>query len=165
MNPTSAFIAPPPPKFSSIHNLGPFPYAPAVEHNTDRLRSRRLPSCTRPHQPVSQDGRIFPEGLENPGQHQFEGDVRGRGLFAGIEFVQDKKTKEPFDPKRKLNAGIGNRAFEKGLITYPGGRSADGIRGDHILLAPPLIITQEQIDERVRILDQTFTEVEREIAK
>jgi len=120
------------------------------------------------HDLISRSARMdeyFLKALKTLDKHQFVGDVRGRGLFAGIEFVQDKKTKEPFDPKRKLNAGIGNRAFEKGLITYPGGRSADGIRGDHILLAPPLIITQEQIDERVRILDQTFTEVEREIAK
>ncbi|HXZ38160.1 MAG TPA: aminotransferase class III-fold pyridoxal phosphate-dependent enzyme, partial [Thermodesulfobacteriota bacterium] len=98
-------------------------------------------------------------------KHQFVGDVRGRGLFAGIEFVKDKRTKEPFDPKLKLNGLIGSGAFEKGLITYPGGGGADGIRGDHILLAPPLIISKEQIDELVRILDQTFTEVGKDIAK
>jgi adenosylmethionine-8-amino-7-oxononanoate aminotransferase len=78
-------------------------------------------------------------------------------------FVGDKKTKEPFDPKLRLNVLIGNRAFEKGLITYPGGGGADGIRGDHLLLAPPFIISEEQIDKMVSILDETFTEILREI--
>jgi adenosylmethionine-8-amino-7-oxononanoate aminotransferase len=89
--------------------------------------------------------------------------VRGKGLFAGIEFVKDKKTKEPFDPKLKLNARIGNRAFEKGLIVYPGGGGADGIKGDHILLAPPFVITEDQIRKLVSILDETFTEISGEI--
>jgi adenosylmethionine-8-amino-7-oxononanoate aminotransferase len=110
-------------------------------------------------------GEYFLQALETLDKHQFVGDVRGRGLFAGIELVKDKRTKEPFDPKLKLNSIVGNRAFEKGLITYPGGGGADGIRGDHILLAPPFIITEEQIDELVGILDRTFTEVEKEITK
>jgi adenosylmethionine-8-amino-7-oxononanoate aminotransferase len=112
----------------------------------------------------AQVGKYFHRALKSLERHKFVGDVRGEGLFAGIEFVKDKKTKEPFDPKLRLNALIGNRAFEKGLITYPGGGSSDGIRGDHILLAPPLIISKEQIDELVAILDQTFNEVLKEIS-
>ncbi len=81
----------------------------------------------------------------------------------GIELVKNKKTKEPYDPQLRLNAMIANLAFEKGLITYPGGGGADGIKGDHLLLAPPFIITEEQIDQLVAILDQTFTEVAKEI--
>jgi adenosylmethionine-8-amino-7-oxononanoate aminotransferase len=77
--------------------------------------------------------------------------------------VKARATKEPFDPRLKLNALIGNRAFEKGLITYPGGGGADGIRGDHLLLAPPFIITEKQIDRLVSILDQTFVEIAEEI--
>jgi len=109
-------------------------------------------------------GEYFRRTLQSLKRHDFVGDVRGRGLFAGIEFVKDKKTKEPFDPNLRLNALIGNRAFEKGLITYPGGGGADGIKGDHLLLAPPFIITEDQIDKMVSILDQTFTEISREIA-
>jgi adenosylmethionine-8-amino-7-oxononanoate aminotransferase len=109
-------------------------------------------------------GEYFLKALKTLSQHEFVGDVRGRGLFAGIEFVKDKKTKEPFAPKLRLNSLIGNRAFEKGLITYPGGGGADGTRGDHILLAPPLIITEEQINDLVGILDQTFSEVGKEIS-
>jgi adenosylmethionine-8-amino-7-oxononanoate aminotransferase len=91
--------------------------------------------------------------------HPIVGDVRGLGLMAGVEFVKNPKTKEPFDPKLKLNALIGSRAFDKGLITYPGGGGADGVRGDHILLAPPFIITEEQIDQLVGILDEAIAEV------
>jgi adenosylmethionine-8-amino-7-oxononanoate aminotransferase len=108
-------------------------------------------------------GNYFIEGLRSLKRHDFVGDVRGKGLFAGIEFVKDKSTKEPFDPKLRLNALIGNRAFEKGLITYPGGGGADGIRGDHLLLAPPFIITEEEIEKMISILNETFAEIAREI--
>lgn len=108
-------------------------------------------------------GEYFIAALQSLRHHLFVGDVRGKGLFAGIEFVKDKRTKEPFDPKLRLNVLVGNRAFEKGLITYPGGGGADGIKGDHVLLAPPFIITERQIDQMISILDQTFAEVTREI--
>lgn len=110
-------------------------------------------------------GEYFLRALERLKHHDFIGDIRGRGLFAGIEFVKDRTTKETFDPQLGLNGLIGNRAFEKGLITYPGGGGADGIRGDHLLLAPPFIVTERQIDEIVAILDQTLTEVAREIPR
>ncbi len=97
--------------------------------------------------------------------HEFVGDIRGRGLFAGIEFVKDRKAKATFDPKLKLNALIGSRAFQKGLITYPGGGGADGVNGDHLLLAPPLIITEKEIDLMVSILDETFAEIAKELGK
>jgi adenosylmethionine-8-amino-7-oxononanoate aminotransferase len=108
-------------------------------------------------------GETFISALQSLRHHTFVGDVRGKGLFAGIEFVKNKKTKEPFDPKLRLNVLIGNRAFEKGLITYPGGGGVDGIRGDHLLLAPPFIITEGEIDKVVSILDETFGEIAREI--
>lgn len=80
------------------------------------------------------------------------GDVRGLGLFAGVELVRDKNSKATFDPKLKVNVQVAAEAFKRGLITYPGGGGADGINGDHILLAPPFIITEEQIDTLVEIL-------------
>jgi adenosylmethionine-8-amino-7-oxononanoate aminotransferase len=110
-------------------------------------------------------GEYFIHSLQSLYRHNFVGDVRGKGLFAGVEFVKDKKTKEPFEPNLRLNALIANRAFEKGLITYPGGGGADGIRGDHLLLAPPFIITKEQIERLVLILDETLTEITAEILK
>jgi adenosylmethionine-8-amino-7-oxononanoate aminotransferase len=100
--------------------------------------------------------------LQDLYRHSIVGDIRGLGLMAGVEFIKDRKTKEPFDPALKLNALIGSRAFDKGLITYPGGGGADGVRGDHILLAPPFIITVEQIDQLVGILGETIKEICRE---
>lgn len=113
----------------------------------------------------AQMGQYLLEALQRLYRHAFVGDIRGRGLFAGIEFVKDRKTKATFDPKVKLNARIANRAFEKGLITYPGGGGADGVHGDHLLLAPPLIITEKEIDTMVSILDETFTDVSKEVGK
>ncbi|MEM6498371.1 MAG: aminotransferase class III-fold pyridoxal phosphate-dependent enzyme, partial [Pseudomonadota bacterium] len=77
------------------------------------------------------------------------GDIRGRGLFQGIELVADRETKEPFDPALKVNAKIKRAAFENGLICYPMGGTIDGRRGDHVLLAPPFIIEDPQVDELV----------------
>lgn len=81
------------------------------------------------------------------GQHPHVGDIRGRGLFRGVEIVEDRETKAPFDPARGINARIKALAFEAGLICYPLGGSVDGTRGDHVMLAPPFIIEDAQIDE------------------
>ncbi len=81
------------------------------------------------------------------GQHPHVGDIRGRGLFQGIELVEDQETKAPFDPARGLAAKIKSAAFEAGLICYPMPGTRDGRMGDHILLAPPFIIKDAQIDE------------------
>jgi hypothetical protein len=81
------------------------------------------------------------------GQHPHVGDIRGRGLFRGLELVSDRETKEPFDPARGLAARVKKAAFEAGLICYPMGGTIDGRRGDHILLAPPFIIAEDQIAE------------------
>lgn len=70
-------------------------------------------------------------------------------MFRGIELVADRETKAPFDPARKLHAEVKKRAFEAGLICYPMGGTIDGHRGDHVLLAPPFIIEDAQIDELV----------------
>jgi adenosylmethionine-8-amino-7-oxononanoate aminotransferase len=83
------------------------------------------------------------------GQHPHVGDIRGRGLFRGIEIVEDRETKTPFDPTRGVNRKIKALAFEAGLICYPMGGTIDGIRGDHVLLAPPFIIEDAQIGELV----------------
>ena len=87
--------------------------------------------------------------LDRLGNHAHVGDIRGRGLFRGIELVADRATKEPFDPALNLHAGIKAQAMERGLICYPGGGTADGIKGDHILLAPPFIIEEPEIDKLV----------------
>jgi adenosylmethionine-8-amino-7-oxononanoate aminotransferase len=83
------------------------------------------------------------------GEHPNIGDIRGRGLFRGIELVADRDSKTPFDPAMKLHAKIKAQAMNNGLLCYPMGGTIDGQRGDHILLAPPFIIEDEQIDEVV----------------
>ncbi len=92
------------------------------------------------------------------GQHPNVGDIRGRGLFRGIELVADRETKTPFDPKLGLAKKIKKAAFEAGLICYPMSGTRDGVHGDHILLAPPFILTDEQIDEIVTKLDLAITQ-------
>ncbi|TIP30871.1 MAG: aspartate aminotransferase family protein [Mesorhizobium sp.] len=83
---------------------------------------------------------------ERFGNHAHIGDIRGRGLFMGIELVEDRSTKAPFEPKRKLNAKIKREAMARGLLVYPAGGTIDGMRGDHVLLAPPFIIDAAAID-------------------
>ncbi|WP_046865592.1 aspartate aminotransferase family protein [Microvirga massiliensis] len=86
------------------------------------------------------------------GNHHHVGDVRGRGLFRGLEFVADRSSKEPFAPELKLNARIKREAMQRGLMVYPMGGTIDGVRGDHVLLAPPFIVNGEQIDTIVERL-------------
>jgi adenosylmethionine-8-amino-7-oxononanoate aminotransferase len=86
------------------------------------------------------------------GNHAHVGDIRGRGLFLGIELVSDRASKEPFAPELKLHARIKDQAMERGLICYPAGGTADGVRGDHVLLAPPYIIGDEHVKEITAIL-------------
>lgn len=90
------------------------------------------------------------------GNHPNVGDIRGRGLFRGIELVKDRNTKATFEPARKLHAKIKANAFERGLICYPMGGTIDGLNGDHVLLAPPFIVEDAQIDEVVVKLTQSI---------
>jgi len=83
---------------------------------------------------------------ERFGNHPFVGDIRGRGLFQGLELVADRGTKEPFDPARKLHARVKHEAMARGLMVYPMGGTVDGKRGDHVLLAPPFIIDDAAVD-------------------
>jgi adenosylmethionine-8-amino-7-oxononanoate aminotransferase len=84
--------------------------------------------------------------------HAHVGDIRGHGLFMGLELVEDRSSKEPFDPDRKLHARIKREAMARGLLVYPAGGTIDGARGDHVLLAPPFIIDAAAIDAVVERL-------------
>ena len=89
---------------------------------------------------------------ERYAEHPFIGDIRGRGLFVGVELVRDRATKAPFDPKIKLHARIKSEAMQRGLMVYPMGGTVDGRIGDHVLLAPPFICTAPQIETIVERL-------------
>jgi adenosylmethionine-8-amino-7-oxononanoate aminotransferase len=96
---------------------------------------------------------------ERLGNHPFVGDVRGRGLFQGVELVADRGTKEPFDPKLKLNARLKHEAMARGLMVYPMGGTVDGARGDHVLLAPPFIVDAAMVDTIVERLGEAIDAV------
>jgi hypothetical protein len=80
-------------------------------------------------------------------EHPFIGNVRGRGLFIGVEIVKDKVNKTPFPTEQKVHAKIKKQAMELGLMVYPMGGTIDGKNGDHVLLAPPYIVNQSHIEE------------------
>jgi adenosylmethionine-8-amino-7-oxononanoate aminotransferase len=74
------------------------------------------------------------------------GDVRGIGLLWGMEFVADKATKRPFDPELNFVGRVAQAAVNRGLLVYPMQGCVDGVSGDHLLIAPPAVITADQID-------------------
>jgi adenosylmethionine-8-amino-7-oxononanoate aminotransferase len=83
---------------------------------------------------------------ERLGAHPHVGDIRGRGLLLGLELVADRATKRPFPPKRRLHARVKSEAMARGLICYPNAGTIDGVSGDHILLAPPYIVTDAELE-------------------
>jgi len=89
---------------------------------------------------------------ERFGNHPFVGDVRGRGLFQGLELVANRDSKEPFDPQLKLHARVKREAMARGLMVYPMGGTVEGVAGDHVLLAPPFIIDEPLVDTIVERL-------------
>jgi adenosylmethionine-8-amino-7-oxononanoate aminotransferase len=96
---------------------------------------------------VSERGRQLEQRLaERFGNHRHVGDIRGRGLFWAVELVADRASRTSFDPALKLSQKIKAEAFANGLGCYPGGGTVDGVRGDHVLLAPPYIASAEEID-------------------
>ncbi|MGB2167033.1 MAG: aspartate aminotransferase family protein [Candidatus Puniceispirillales bacterium] len=97
--------------------------------------------------------------MDRFGQHPHIGDIRGKGLFLGMEFVADRDSKTPFDPAKNINKKFKAAAFNAGLICYPMGGTIDGQYGDHVLLAPPFIITDQQINEMVEKIDFAVKEV------
>jgi adenosylmethionine-8-amino-7-oxononanoate aminotransferase len=102
---------------------------------------------------VRAQGATLAERLqERFGNHHHVGDIRGRGLFQAIELVADRATKEPFAPAAKLNVRIKSEAMARGLMVYPMGGTIDGVRGDHVLIAPPFIVDAATIDQIVEKL-------------
>jgi len=102
---------------------------------------------------VSAQGAYLSRRLqERFGNHPFVGDVRGRGLFQGLELVADRDSKVPFDPKLELHMRIKREAMARGLMVYSMGGTVDGTRGDHVLLAPPYIVDGSLVDTIVERL-------------
>ncbi|OGR11388.1 MAG: aminotransferase [Desulfobacterales bacterium RIFOXYA12_FULL_46_15] len=104
-------------------------------------------------------GVLLKTGLLNLAEkYPFIGEVRGKGLLTALEFVQDNLTRKPFDPAFQMNSRITGQAFAEGLLVYPR-RPINGLAGDHVLIAPPLIVTEKQIDEILSRLDRALNRV------
>jgi adenosylmethionine-8-amino-7-oxononanoate aminotransferase len=106
-------------------------------------------------------GEQFQTGLRNlMDRHLSLGDVRGKGLMVGFELVTARDTKEPFDPQNHASVLLERAALKRGLVTYPCTGSMEGVLGDMVLMAPPLVINATEINEILGILDESLTEVE-----
>jgi adenosylmethionine-8-amino-7-oxononanoate aminotransferase len=93
------------------------------------------------------------------GDHPRVGELRGRGLFRALELVEDRSSKKPFDPKLRVHARVKQAAMQAGLMCYSMGGTVDGVRGDHVLLAPPFIVEEAQLDELVDKLATAITAI------
>jgi adenosylmethionine-8-amino-7-oxononanoate aminotransferase len=97
------------------------------------------------------------------GDAKYVGEIRGRGFFWGIEYVKDRCSKQSFKPEVGFGKMIHAAAHDRGLAIYPGQGTADGINGDHSILAPPLTATEEELVEMVRLLKEAYDAVEEEL--
>jgi 4-aminobutyrate aminotransferase-like enzyme len=93
-------------------------------------------------------------------RHPSMGDVRGRGLMFGFEFVQDRATRQHFPPELKVSALYEQAALRRGLVTYPCTGTVNGGPGDMVLMAPPLTITEQEMTELLGIMDLAVGDVE-----
>ncbi len=109
---------------------------------------------------VQKRGRQLKQALHDRfGDHPHVGDIRGRGLFCGLEFVSDRASKTPFDPACRIAASLKEVALQHGLMCYPSAGTMDGRRGDHVLIAPPFIVDETHIAELVDKLDAALAVV------
>jgi adenosylmethionine-8-amino-7-oxononanoate aminotransferase len=97
------------------------------------------------------------------GPKKYVGDIKGRGLFYAVEFVKDKSTKESLDPELKFGVRVQQPALDLGVSIYPGAGTVDGKRGDHILLAPAIIVTEQELKQIVSVVEAAYDGAEREI--
>jgi adenosylmethionine-8-amino-7-oxononanoate aminotransferase len=114
---------------------------------------------------ASIQGKTFGRLLKELEDVEIIGDVRGEGLMWGLEFVSDKVKKTPFPRELNISKAVAREAFSRGLIIYPGGGSADGILGDHMLICPPLCISEKEIEQLVHILKNAVLSVVSEMSE
>ncbi|MEM7154622.1 MAG: aminotransferase class III-fold pyridoxal phosphate-dependent enzyme [Myxococcota bacterium] len=100
-------------------------------------------------------GEHLRAGLETLRELPWVGDVRGRGLFLGVEFVADQATKAPFEPSRMFGKRVQAEALERGVVTYAGRGTVELTQGDHMLFAPPLVLSTEEADTLVQVLGES----------
>jgi adenosylmethionine-8-amino-7-oxononanoate aminotransferase len=121
------------------------------------LQDRKLVQAADSERPDSTAGMLR-QALEGLREANAVGDVRGIGLLWGVEFVVDKATKRPFAPELNFAGRVAQAAVNRGLLVYPMQGCVDGVSGDHVLIAPPAVITEEQIDWAVKQLRESIEE-------
>ena len=114
------------------------------------LRERRLVER------CAEMGRVLHRRLEELRALPFVGDVRGRGLLAGVELVADPATREPLPRSARLAETLTDAALEEGLVVWPNIGHADGRDGDLVMVAPPFIVTEDQIDEMLVLMTRAL---------
>ncbi|GAA1138746.1 aspartate aminotransferase family protein [Ornithinicoccus hortensis] len=119
-----------------------------------RLREERLVEAS-----ADRGAQLAAEIVRSLGAHPNVGDVRGRGLLVGVEFVADRESREPFDRSLRVTERVVAAARELGLLVYSSTGCADGSRGDLVLLGPPLVVTSEEVTEIVDLLTRAVTSV------
>jgi adenosylmethionine-8-amino-7-oxononanoate aminotransferase len=97
------------------------------------------------------------------GERKYVGDIRGKGLFWGIEFVSSRATKKTFEPDTRFTYRMVDEALRRQLTIYPGAGTVDGVRGDHVLIAPPYNASDVELEQLVGLLEQTYDAVERDV--
>ena len=100
---------------------------------------------------------------EKLSHHATVGDIRGKGLLMGIELVKNKETKEPFDPAVIVAIRVHRIARKKGILVYPTMGVVEGVKGDHLLISPAFVITKDEIDFALGVIDEALTEVEKDV--
>jgi adenosylmethionine-8-amino-7-oxononanoate aminotransferase len=93
-------------------------------------------------------------------RHPSLGDVRGKGLMFGFELVKSQESRQPFEARQRASTVFESAALRRGLVTYPCTGTIDGVAGDMMLLAPPLVISEAQVNEVLNIIDDTLGEFE-----
>ncbi len=146
--------------FSHGHTLAGNPMGCAVGLEVlDVIVENRLPEN------AAIMGQTLKNGLERlKKKYEIIGQVRGKGLLQAIELVSDRKTREPFPPAWNAHFILTDEAYDEGLIVYPR-RPIKGLRGDHIMVAPPLIVTRKEIKELLELLDRALARTEARLKK
>jgi len=114
---------------------------------------------------VRERGAYVARRLEPLREHPAVGDVRGLGLLQTVEFVADRATRAPFPPEKKFADQLFEMLRARGIMAYPVRGTVDGVRGDHVLLAPPFVIEESQIDFLVDELESAVTQVADKLAQ
>lgn len=131
------------------HTYGGNPLSAAISDCVLKISKRE-----KYYDNAAKQGKCLMNKLQRLYEYPIVGEVRGKGLMIGIEFVKNQQTKEPFEAKAKLKDKFTQCCFDAGLVVYPGGGSVDGVRGDHVLIAPPINITENEVDELVIRLEK-----------